>query len=60
MDLIITKEQIEQRLGVKIQDFKLEPLYDGKICIGLTVQVVPVQSIDKIEITKICYKKEIL
>jgi hypothetical protein len=53
MDLIITKEQLEQQLGFKIQDFKLEPLYNGKNCIGLSVQVVPVQSIDKIEITGI-------
>jgi hypothetical protein len=53
MKLEITKEQLEQQLGYKIQDFKLEPLYEGKTCIGLSVQVVPVQSIKEITITGI-------
>ena len=53
MDLKITKEQLEQQIGCKIQDFKLEPLYKDDICIGLSVRVVPVQKIDKIEITGI-------
>lgn len=44
MRLVITKEQLEQQLGSKIHDFKLEPLYDGKTCIGVSVYVTPVQS----------------
>jgi len=53
MKLEITKEQFEQQLGYKIHDFKLKPLYDGKTCIGLSVQVVPVQNIKEITITGI-------
>ena len=53
MKLKITKEQLEQQLGYKIHDFKLEPLYEGEISIGLSVQVVPVQSIKEIIITGI-------
>lgn len=53
MKLEITKKQLEQQLGYKIQDFKLEPLYDSKTCIGLSIQVVPVQSIKEITITGI-------
>lgn len=53
MKLEIKKEQLEQQLGYKIQDFELEPLYEGKTCIGLSVQVVPVQSIEEITITGI-------
>ena len=56
MKLEITKEQLEQQLGYKIQYFKLEPLYDGKTCIGLSVKVVPVQSIKEITITGIISK----
>ena len=29
MELVITKEQLEQELRYKIQDFNLEPLYNG-------------------------------
>jgi hypothetical protein len=50
---MITKEQIEQQLGYRIQDFELRPLYDGKTCIGLSVRVVPVQSVEEILITGI-------
>jgi hypothetical protein len=54
MKLEITKEQIEQQIeqhfGCKIQGLKLEPLYEGKTCMGLSVQVVPIQSIKEIVI----------
>lgn len=53
MKLEITKEQLEEQLGYKIQDFKLEPLYNDKTCIGLSVKVVPVQDIKEINITGI-------
>ena len=53
MDIKITKEQLEQQLGYRIQDFDLRPLYDGEICIGLSVRVVPVESIEEIAITGI-------
>ena len=53
MKLEITKEQLEQQLGFRIQDFKLEPLYEGKTCIGISVQVVPLQSIKEISTTAI-------
>jgi hypothetical protein len=50
MKLEITKEQLEQQLGYKIQDFKLEPIYESKVCIGLSVQVVPIKSIKEITV----------
>lgn len=53
MKLEITKEQLEHQLGYKIHDFKLEPLYSNKICIGLSIQVVPIQSIEEITISGI-------
>lgn len=53
MDIKITKEQLEQQLGYRIQDFDLRPLYDGETCIGLSVRVVPVQCIEEIAITGI-------
>lgn len=53
MDIKITKEQLEQQLGYKIQDFDLRPLYDGETCIGLSVRVFPVQSVEEILINGI-------
>lgn len=53
MILHITKEYLEHQLGYNIQDFNLEPLYEGEICIGLSIQVVPEQSIKEITITGI-------
>ena len=53
MDIKITKEQLEQQIGYRIQDFDLSPLYDGETCIGLSVRVVPVRSIEEITITGI-------
>ena len=48
--MIITKEQIEKEVGFKIQDLKLEPLYEGNVCVGLKVNVVPEQKIETINI----------
>ena len=49
MNFTITKEDLEQQIGYKINDFKLEPLYENDTCIGLSVFVIPVQEIEKIE-----------
>jgi len=46
----ITKEMIEAELGVEIDYFKLEPLYDDEECIGLSVRVVPKQEIKYIDV----------
>ena len=51
MKMIITKEMLEDELGMKIQSFKLDPLYKKDVCIGLSVSVVPVQEVNEITIT---------
>lgn len=48
MKLEITKKALEEHLDCKIQDFKIEPLYDNKTCIGLTVKIIPKQAIKEI------------
>lgn len=52
MDLHITKEDIEKQIGMKINDFKCEPLYNNKNeCIGLNVNVFPKTEIKYINLT---------
>ena len=40
LKMIIDKEMLEDELKIKIQSYKLEPLYKKDVCIGLTVSVV--------------------
>lgn len=47
----ITKEDIEKLLGYKINHFKIEPLKCENDEMGLSIYVVPMQTIDKIFIT---------
>lgn len=48
---IIDKNKIEQILGFEINDFKLEPLFEEDVCIGLKVFVKPYVSIEEISIS---------
>lgn len=40
LKMIIDKEMLEDELKIKIQSYKLEPLYKKDVCIGLMVSVV--------------------
>jgi|688.fasta_scaffold451957_4 hypothetical protein len=48
MNINITKEQLEKQIGHLVQDFNLVPLYEDKTCVGLTINVKPVQPIKEI------------
>jgi len=50
----ITKKELEDQLGYKIQNFSTDPMYDdsGKL-IGYSLRVQPVQSVEEINITGI-------
>ena len=47
--LEITKEQLEKIIGCKIQDFRLDPLYDEDVCIGLDISIFPTTVVDCID-----------
>ena len=46
----ITKEMIEKELGCEISDFKVEPLYQEEVCVGLKVLVTPTPTLKHINI----------
>ena len=46
----IDKKFIEEQVGYEIQDMKLEPIYEGKECVGLQIFVTPKTSLQFIEI----------
>jgi len=56
----ITKQEIEEYLGYKINDFKIESKYDINGCfIGIDISVAPVQEIKEIDVTfKITEKQQ--
>ena len=56
MNIIITKEVIEEIIGFKILDFKLDPIYEESTCVGLSIQVTPIQSIEEIIINGLINK----
>ncbi len=48
--MIINKEFIEGQVGYEVQDVKLEPIYEGKECVGLQIFVTPKRSARYVEI----------
>jgi len=48
--MLIDKKFIEEQVGYEVQDIKLEPIYEGKECVGLTIFVTPKKSAQYIEL----------
>ena len=46
----IDKKFIEEQVGYEVQDMKLEPIYEGKECVGLQIFVTPKRSLQYIEL----------
>ena len=53
MKFIISKEMIEEQLGIEISYLKLEPMYrlEDNECIGLKVFAYPVTSVKEVEVS---------
>jgi hypothetical protein len=51
LDMEITKEMIEKKLGYEINKFTLDPLYEDGKFIGLSVNVEPKRKLEIINTT---------
>lgn len=49
--IVFDKSCIEQIIGFEINDFKLEPLFEEGVCIGLNVHVEPKIPVEEINIS---------
>jgi len=59
MNLEITKEELENQLGYKLNDFSIKPLYENEQCVGLSIEVSPVQKIKQIFIPLTISKEDL-
>ncbi len=48
--LDITKEHLEEAVGCNIKDFRLDPIYNKDVCIGLSVRIILETNVDHISI----------
>ena len=48
--MLINKKFIEEQVGHEVQDIKLEPIYEGKECVGLQIFFTPKKSTQYIEL----------
>lgn len=47
----ITKEEIENLLGQKVKDYKVEKIYEGDNCIKIKIDATPEKVAETVKIT---------